>query len=247
MKQFFNKLKNTNETIIICLMAIVGLLLVSSFYNPKNNDPFGFRCPSDFKTSEEYIESVAQWISKYQEKYPEATEEDIMVVRDSLIEKNNCEGTPFTIYGSADSTDNVNNEKLMDGIKYAESQREDQAADDLIIATDEKELYDNPYIKHVRTALNGYLDGSNNGVEEGASEADELESGIRCGLDNFDKEYYKSEFTVAKVEKNDYGGMQVYIAFTNKPDTIFWTWVYPYAGGDYTLRGFCEAYSLIKQ
>ena len=128
----------------------------------------------------------------------------------------------------------------MSGIKYAESQRYDEAAEDVINANNEEELYDNPYIKHLRVAFDGYLDGTNNGVEEGTKDKMKLDSGIKCGLDSFDKSYYKSRFSVVKVERNDYGGIQAYIAFIDKPDIMFWAWVYQYAGGEYVLRGFCE-------
>ena len=84
-------------------------------------------------------------------------------------------------------------------------------------------------------------------LKEGTSEKSELESGLRCGLDSFDKNYFKSEFNVIKTEKNDYGGIVAYIAFLNNHDRVFWTWVYQYAGGEFTLRGFCEYAALIEQ
>lgn len=104
----------------------------------------------------------------------------------------------------------------------------------------EEEIYNNPYIKHIRTALNGYLDGSNTGAEE-AMALDENKSD-ECGLDSFDKSYYRSKFFLYDVSDNDYGGVQAYIVFVDKPDTIFWAWVYRLGGdGEYSLRGFCKA------
>lgn len=104
----------------------------------------------------------------------------------------------------------------------------------------EEEIYNNPYIKHIRTALNGYLDGSNTGAEE-AIALDENKSD-ECGLDSFDKSYYQSKFFLYDVSDNDYGGVQAYIVFVDKPDTIFWAWVYRLGGdGEYSLRGFCKA------
>jgi len=150
-----------------------------------------------------------------------------------------------TISESTASREEIDVEKLMAGIKYAESQREDEAADTLIKATNEKELYDNPYIKHLRVAFNGYLDGTNEGVESGVSEKSESESELKCGLGSFNRDYFKSEFFIIETEKNDYGGIVAYIAFENNPDRVFWAWVYQYGGGDYILRGFCE-YAALK-
>ena len=63
-----------------------------------------------------------------------------------------------------------------------------------------------------------------------------------CGLSDADRGYYKSKFILYQVANNDYGGVQAYIVFVDKPDTIFWAWVYRLGGdGEYSLRGFCKA------
>lgn len=102
------------------------------------------------------------------------------------------------------------------------------------------EIYASPYIQHIRPALNGYLDGSNAGAEEAAID---ITSDSSCGLDNFDRSYYRSKFVILEASDNDYGGVQAYIVFANKPDSIFWTWVYQLGGdgGEYSLRGFCKS------
>ena len=106
----------------------------------------------------------------------------------------------------------------------------------------EEEIYNNPYIKHIRTAFNGYLDGSNTGTEK-AFRTMTLDSPgqEKCGLDSFDKSYYKSKFFLYDASDSDYGGVQAYIVFKDKPDTLFWAWVYRLGGGGYSLRGFCKA------
>ncbi len=254
---------NQNPLKSLKILCVLSFVIISPFFvawvisnsveyvtnDYRNDGSFGFICPSSFETHDKYIGSVAQWVSRYTEKYPDAKVEELMAVRDRLIEKNKCGIPPFAINASASSTVDakMDTEKLMAGIKYAESQRVDKVADELIKTTNEKELYGNPYIKHLRTAFNGYLAGTNDGVEEGATDKSELEGGYRCGLDSFDKNYYKSEFTVVKVVKGDYGGVVAYITFLNKPDTLFWALVYQYGGGEYTLRGFCENAALIKQ
>ncbi|MCX6756564.1 MAG: hypothetical protein NTW35_00185, partial [Candidatus Nomurabacteria bacterium] len=59
---------------------------------------------------------------------------------------------------------------------------------------------------------------------------------LKCGLNNFDKSYYKSKFLILSASDNDYGGVQAYIIFVDKPDKIFWAWVY----NESSLRVFCE-------
>lgn len=238
MKPLFNKL---NETIAIAVIAVLVIVFWLNFSGSEKE--YGFICPSNFTDRKEYLDSVTQWVEKYQKDHPGAELDELMKVRDGLIEKYGCGSAPQEEVVK----DKLDTEKLMAGIKYAESQREDPAADSLIKTTSEKELYNNPYIKHIRTAFNGYLDGTNTGVEEGTIGKNELDNGLKCGLDNFSRDYFKSEFTVIKTEKNDYGGIVSYIAFLNNPDKVFWTWVYPYAGDDYTLRGFCEYAALIPQ
>lgn len=130
----------------------------------------------------------------------------------------------------------IDSNKVLEAIKKVEAEQPPRITGD----ETEEEIYNNPYIKHIRTALNGYLDGSNTGAEEAiALDENKLDE---CGLDSFDKSYYQSKFFLYDVSDNDYGGVQVYIVFTNKPDTIFWAWVYRLGGdGEYSLRGFCKA------
>ena len=237
----------------IWIVAIIaGVLLVGWLLLNSKNDTLSFKCPDEYTNLDEYVEIVAMWASDYLKENPGATNEDADA-RVVFLKEQGCEnhfpGLDSKMVSELEEEANkqIDTEKLMAGIKYAESQRKDEDADSLIKSTNEKELYDNHYIKHLRTAFNGYLDGTNNGVEEGTSEKSELESGLRCGLDSFDKNYFKSEFNVIKTEKNDYGGIVAYIAFLNNHDRVFWTWVYQYAGGEFTLRGFCEYAALIEQ
>lgn len=102
----------------------------------------------------------------------------------------------------------------------------------------EEDIYQNPFVMHIRVALNGYLYGS---MKEEDLETSESEGEMKCGLANFDKLYYKSKFVVLQVEPNKYGGMNSYITFVDKPDAVFWAWVYEYGeSGQYVLRGLCE-------
>lgn len=100
MKQILNKLKEINKRILIGI-AVLMAALSFGFYSSKSNDSFGFKCPSDFTTPEKYAYSIFQWVSEYTKKHPKAKAEEMMAVRDKLLEKNKCGKTPFTLDDSA--------------------------------------------------------------------------------------------------------------------------------------------------
>lgn len=100
-----------------------------------------------------------------------------------------------------------------------------------------QEMYDHPFIQHIRVALNGYLDGSNTGVEQYAIKSQKVD-GKQCGLDSFDKAYYEGKFAIIRASDSDYGGIEGEIVFVDKPDTKFFFWVYDI--GEPVLRGFCK-------
>lgn len=135
----------------------------------------------------------------------------------------------------AATTTDVATPEIMAAIKKAESEQPARIGKTPTAA----EINASPYIKHIRIALNEYLAGTNAGIE-GPALGDA--SDPKCGLTNFDKSYYKSKFVIIEAEDNDYGGVTAYIVFVNKPDSIFWTWVYQLGGdgGEYSLRGFCR-------
>jgi hypothetical protein len=139
-------------------------------------------------------------------------------------------------------TDNTNQqeaEKIMDAIKKTEAEQPPRIGKE----PTSEEIYNSPHIKHIRVALDGYLDDTNTGVEEGALDATADE--LSCGLNSFSKTYYQSKFAILDAYDNDYGGVQAYIVFIDKPDTVFWTWVYRLGSwddedGEYVLRALCE-------
>ncbi|MEI6042464.1 MAG: hypothetical protein WCQ00_02770 [bacterium] len=100
----------------------------------------------------------------------------------------------------------------------------------------EEEIFNSPYIKQIRTALNGYLDGTNNGLEVEALE--NISKDMNCGLNNFSKKYYQSKFVILDASDNDYGGVQADISFIDNPDTVFFVWIYGEVGQQ-KLRAIC--------
>lgn len=102
-------------------------------------------------------------------------------------------------------------------------------------------VYSDPYVVHVRTALNGYLDGSNTGMDSpGLVIQAQTEGGIMSGLDSFDRSYYQSKFVVYAINDNIAGGKEIDIVFQDKPDKMFAAWVYSPGEGHYDLRGFWQ-------
>ncbi|OGH18810.1 MAG: hypothetical protein A3F31_04515 [Candidatus Levybacteria bacterium RIFCSPHIGHO2_12_FULL_38_12] len=100
-------------------------------------------------------------------------------------------------------------------------------------------VYKNPYVVYLRKALNAYLvnDSSEVTISMTAIQKDNRE-GIISGLDSFEKDYYKSKFVVLTINGNIGGGKDIQIIFQEKPDRIFYAWVYDLADGTYELRGF---------
>jgi len=129
-------------------------------------------------------------------------------------------------------------QKLREVIRILESEEIPRLGES---PTDE-DIFNSPYIRQIRTSLNGYLDGTNSGIDEFALESETLEM-PNCGLDIFDKNIYKSKFTVISAKDGTYGGVITDIVFIDKPDTLFEAWVYKIGkeGEDeYELRSFCQ-------
>lgn len=104
------------------------------------------------------------------------------------------------------------------------------------------QTYKNPFVLHIRTALNGYLKGANEGISttNAAIKAEVDKDGLVRGLDSFSKDYYRSKFVVVSFDDFLGGGKQITIQFQDKPDKLFSAWVYELADGTYDLRGFWQ-------
>lgn len=227
-------MKNKLLSIVSVIFVLVVLAFLFYVANSKKEALVEFKCPEEYSSREEYIDRMGAWTAGYMKTHPEMSQEDILEERQKLFDERGCKGWTESNWNTASSSDKAQN--ISDAIKYAESQEPPRIRGDETA----QEIYSNPYIKHIRTALNGYLDGSNTGAEEAVA-LDESKSD-ECGLDAFDKSYYRSKFLIFDAKDNDYGGVQTWIVFVDKPDTLFWAWVYKLGGdGSYSLRGFCKA------
>lgn len=99
-----------------------------------------------------------------------------------------------------------------------------------------------PYIKHIRKAIDGYLKGTNDGISLPVFVINTStdSEGKLFGLASFDKMYFTSDFTVIKIETGKPYGKIISIFFEKKPDKIFDCWILKESNGNYDLRGFWE-------
>ena len=110
----------------------------------------------------------------------------------------------------------------------------------------ELELYksslSDPYVTHVRKVFDGYLDGSNFGMDAAEIVIESKTDGdIIYGLSSFEKTYYKSKFTVWQIDQFLGGGKEITLIPQDKPEKIFHAWVYKLDGEEkYDLRAFWE-------
>ncbi|GIW69337.1 MAG: hypothetical protein KatS3mg101_0084 [Patescibacteria group bacterium] len=99
--------------------------------------------------------------------------------------------------------------------------------------------YKDPFVLQIRTTLNNYLNEPESVPESLVEEG--FTMGRKTGLSSFSKDYYKGKFVVIDIGNFPGGGKQVNILFPDKPDKVFWVWVYKLGGdGGYEVRGFAE-------
>lgn len=104
-------------------------------------------------------------------------------------------------------------------------------------------VYQNPFVIGLRKELDGYIALKQGKSEKwhgrGKTDKAAMEA---ADLEQVDKQYLSSRFTVYKIEDEPLtGGHQVSILFIDKPDRIFKAWMYLTGDGVYELRGFKDS------
>lgn len=155
------------------------------------------------------------------------------------------------IFSSDQKNSNNNQEVSVDELLNAIQKTENEAGNTFPgtriynqeTVDDWNEIYKDPFVMHIRKALDGYLNGTNAGMSVPESIINPLENDKEkiTGLSSFSKDYYKSKFIVISIAGNPYGGRQINILFQDKPDKIFWVWVYKQTDGNYDLRGLAQS------
>lgn len=144
-------------------------------------------------------------------------------------------------------SETVTTDEMVNAIQKAEETTGNVDKEVKVSIPDEKwkkwnEVYQDLFVIHIRKALNGYLNSTNEGMSDPNSVIEPLKDDKQhiTGLSTFSKDYYKSKFIVLSIANNPFGGKQINILFQDKPDKVFWVWVYKPEGADYDLRGFQE-------
>jgi len=99
-------------------------------------------------------------------------------------------------------------------------------------------VYRDPFVVHLRKALDNYARGATEGNEAGTQEP--IYKSVREDLARFDRSYYRSKFIVLAIHNGSFGGKIINVVFLDKSDRVFTAWVYRIAESDYELRGFQE-------
>jgi hypothetical protein len=138
----------------------------------------------------------------------------------------------FFVYKPYKKDNDLDLSKTMNAIKTLE------AEDGPIIGRSptKEEIFNSPYIRQIRIALNGYSDGSNTGIDELILE----DKDSKDSLFNIDKSYIKSKFLVIDASDSDYGGVIAHIVFIDKPDMVFFTWIYKTDENTYSVRNLTK-------
>ena len=109
---------------------------------------------------------------------------------------------------------------------------------------DYNNFYKDPYVIHLRKAFDGYLSGTNYGMQTPQFVIESSSSsGMLNGLSSFSKDYYKSKFVVFFISDSKAGGENIGIIFQDNPDKAFEAWVHKLADGTYDLGGFGQILS----
>jgi hypothetical protein len=113
-----------------------------------------------------------------------------------------------------------------------------------------KSISEDPFVQYVRTALNDFLTNGYATCASGTCESGLLNDvhypdGANFELQNISSDYLKSKFIVISTDVAPMGGKSIVLMFKDKPDKVFYAWVYDYRDSSghnqgFDLRGFLE-------
>jgi curved DNA-binding protein CbpA len=95
-------------------------------------------------------------------------------------------------------------------------------------------FYSAPDVQYLRTLFDGYLAGAS---------GHEREFNL---LKQWSPDYYRSKFIVISRYRAVMGGTEIDVIFQQKPDKVFYAWVYPVAGQSLELRSFQPSNAFAK-
>ena len=98
-----------NWRAVMVITAVAAISIGGYFYFSNKNTKYvaeDFRCPEDYKSPQEYTDSLARWISESQKNTPEMTLEELLTKRYDNLVAHGCKQTLLNI-GRIEPTDSV--------------------------------------------------------------------------------------------------------------------------------------------
>ena len=108
-----------------------------------------------------------------------------------------------------------------------------------------KEIAKDEFVQYLRRTINDYLSNSYISYNDSRCSFSGLFDDKHCEDSAYDylaefKDYLDSKFIVLQTDIAPGGGSSLIIVFKNKPDKLFYAWVYGHGNGYFDLRGFQE-------
>ena len=119
-----------------------------------------------------------------------------------------------------------------------------------------EEVVKDRFVQYLRIALNNWLSGKYDTISNprlsNQCEYGGLVDGLQCpdtvftdssyGISKIEQDYLKSKFIVFQTDPAPFGGESIVLMFKDKPDKVFYAWVYRYYDKDPSdpndIRGF---------
>ena len=78
----------------IAILAGIVVLVggVAFFATGQDTASFGFKCPEEYRSQDEYVMETARLASEYIKEYPEASQEEILSARQAMFDARGCKG-----------------------------------------------------------------------------------------------------------------------------------------------------------
>lgn len=227
-------------------LGLISLILIGiialGFYYLKTNNSAASRCPDEYKDIVERTASFEKWKGDFYDKNPYSNLTDYYMARKAFYEDNGCKKAleRFDKYMVGDIYEEESSLYLVENIvpEARFKTNEELCREGNFVAPLEQEIAFNESIKKDEFVqhLRKMLDNPEAGI------------GLTTNFDNITKyaDYIKSKFIVLSTDIAAGGGESIVLMFKDRPDKVFYAWVYDYKNNSgYDLRGFTE-YSLAK-
>ena len=111
-----------------------------------------------------------------------------------------------------------------------------------------EEIAKDEFVQYLRRAINDYLSSNYISYNDNTCNFSGLLDDKHCEDVAYDDlaefiDYLDSKFIVLQIDIAPGGGSSLIILFKNKPDKLFYAWVYGHGDGYFDLRGFQEHWS----